>query len=72
MATPAEEFIELEYREQLKKKENNLFWWKTRINKRGYFDDIDISMMFHASDLGEDKALVGPESNGFVGKRLNL
>ncbi len=37
MATPAEEFIELEYREQLKRKENNLFWWKTRVNKKRLF-----------------------------------
>ncbi len=73
MATPAEEFIELEYREQLKKEGKiTYFGGKQELIKRGYFDDIDISMMFHASDLGEDKALVGPESNGFVGKKVKF
>ncbi|MDO2232265.1 amidohydrolase, partial [Escherichia coli] len=45
MATPAEEFIELEYREQLKKEGKiTYFGGKQELIKRGYFDDIDISM----------------------------
>ena len=41
MATPAEEFIELEYREQLKKEGKiTYFGGKQELIKRGYFDDI--------------------------------
>ncbi len=73
MATPAEEFIELEYREQLKKKgEITYFGGKQELVKRGYFDDVDMSMMFHSSDCGDSKALVGPESNGFIGKKVQF
>lgn len=73
MATPAEEFIELEYRQQLKNKgEITYFGGKQELVKRGYFDDIDISMMFHSLDMGENKALVGPESNGFIGKKVQF
>lgn len=28
--------------------------------------------MFHALDLGENKALIGPESNGFIGKKVKF
>lgn len=73
MATPAEEFIELEYRQQLKDKgEITYFGGKQELVKKGYFDDIDMSMMFHSSDLDGDMALVGPESNGFIGKKVQF
>ena len=73
MATPAEEFIELEYRQSLKDKgEITYFGGKQELVKRGYFDNIDMSMMFHSLDLGENKALVGPESNGFIGKKVQF
>lgn len=73
IATPAEEFIELEYREQLKQKgEITFFGGKQELIKKGYFDDVNMAMMFHSQDLGEDKALVGPESNGFVGKKVQF
>ena len=73
IATPAEEFIELEYRQGLKDKgEITYFGGKQELVKRGYFDDVDMSMMFHSLDLKEDKALVGPESNGFIGKRVKF
>ena len=73
MATPAEEFIELEYRQQLKDKgEITYFGGKQELVKKGYFDDVDISMMFHSLDMGGNKALVGPESNGFIGKKVQF
>ncbi|MGL5348895.1 MAG: amidohydrolase [Peptostreptococcaceae bacterium] len=73
MATPAEEFIELEYRQSLKDKgEITYFGGKQELVKRGYFDNIDMSMMFHSLDMGENKALVGPESNGFIGKKVQF
>lgn len=73
MATPAEEFIELEYRQSLKDKgEITYFGGKQELVKRGYFDNVDLSMMFHSLDMGENKALVGPESNGFIGKKVQF
>ncbi|MGB6127878.1 MAG: amidohydrolase [Psychrilyobacter sp.] len=73
LATPAEEFIELEYRENLRKEGKiTYFGGKQELIKKGYFDDVDIAMMFHSLDLGDMKALVGPESNGFIGKKIKF
>lgn len=73
IATPAEEFIELNYREQLKKDGKiTYFGGKQELIKKGHLDDIDMAMMFHSLDLGEDKALIGPESNGFIGKKVHF
>ncbi|MBU5676446.1 amidohydrolase [Alkaliphilus sp. MSJ-5] len=73
IATPAEEFIELEYRDKLRKDEKiKYFGGKQELIYRGYFDNVDISMMFHALDMGDNKALVGPVSNGFIGKKINF
>lgn len=73
IATPAEEFIELEYRDKLRKDEKiKYFGGKQELIYRGYFDNVDISMMFHALDMGDNKALVGPVSNGFIGKKISF
>ena len=73
LATPAEEFVELEYRGNLRKDGKiTYFGGKQELIKKGYFDDVDIAMMFHSQDLGKDIALVGPESNGFIGKKVQF
>ena len=73
IATPAEEFIELEYRDKLKKEGKlTYFGGKQELIKKGYLDHVDMAMMFHSQDLGEAKALIGPESNGFVGKKIHF
>ena len=73
MAVPAEEFVELEYRESLRKKgQISYFGGKQELIHRGYFDDVDMSIMFHALDMGENKALIGPVSNGFIGKKVRF
>lgn len=73
IATPAEEFVELEYREHLKKEGKlTYFGGKQELIKNGCLDDVDMAMMFHSLDLGEKKALVGPESNGFIGKKIRF
>ena len=73
IATPAEEFIELEYRDQLKKEGKlTYFGGKQELVKKGYLDHVDMAMMFHSQDLGEAQALIGPESNGFVGKKIHF
>lgn len=73
IATPSEEFIELEYRSKLRK-ENKLkyFGGKQELIRKGYFDDIDMAMMFHSLDMDGKKALVGPVSNGFIGKQIKF
>ena len=73
ITTPAEEFIELEYRDQLREAGKiNYFGGKQELIKRGSFDDVDISIMMHALDLGSKKALVAPKGNGFVGKNIRF
>jgi len=73
ITTPAEEFIELEYRDQLREAGKiNYFGGKQELIKRGSFDDVDISIMMHALDLGSKKVLVAPKGNGFVGKNIRF
>ncbi len=80
MAVPAEEFIELAFRSSLKDKgEITWFGGKQELIKKGYFDNIDISIMIHSLDLsslsnGEPvkKVLIGPAGNGFIGKEINF
>lgn len=73
LAVPAEEFIEIGYRSSLReKKVIEFFGGKQELIRRGYFDDVDLSMMFHVLDLKENKALVGPVSNGFIGKKIKF
>ncbi|MBU5438704.1 amidohydrolase [Tissierella sp. MSJ-40] len=73
LAVPAEEFIEIGYRSSLREKKIiEFFGGKQELIRRGYFDDVDISMMFHVLDLSENKALVGPVSNGFIGKKIKF
>ena len=73
IATPAEEFIELAYRSQLKKEgEIKFFGGKQELIRRGAFDDVNMALMFHVLDTGYKKVLTGPVSNGFIGKEVKF
>ena len=73
IATPAEEFIELAYRSKLKAEGHiKYFGGKQELIRKGTFDDVDMSIMFHVLDTGDKKVLVGPESNGFIGKEIKF
>lgn len=73
MATPAEEFVELGYRTQLRADGKiKYFGGKQEMIYNGTFDDIDMAVMFHALDLGDKKVLTGPVSNGFIGKTVKF
>lgn len=73
LAVPAEEFIELEYRKELKESGAiTLFGGKQELIYKGAFDDIDIAMMIHSLDLGKDKVLLNMQSNGFIGKQIKF
>ncbi|WP_101474170.1 amidohydrolase [Fusobacterium sp.] len=74
IATPAEEFIELEYRSSLKEQgEIKYFGGKQELISRGAFDDVDMAAMFHLLNLEDGKrVLTGPVSNGFIGKEVQF
>ena len=69
-AVPAEEFIEVEQRLELRaQKKLELLGGKQELIRLGHFDDVDIAMMCHtASDMGERKFAIGGTSNGHVVK----
>ena len=73
-AVPAEEFAELEYREQLKRDGKiSYFGGKQELISLGEFDDIDISMMLHSlSDSPEPTILLGGSSLGFTAKQISF
>lgn len=73
IATPAEEFVELEYRSKLRAEGKiKYFGGKQEMIYNGAFDDVNMAIMFHALDLGDKKVLTGPVSNGFIGKQVKF
>lgn len=73
IATPAEEFLEIGYRTELKEKGLiKYFGGKQELIRNGNFDNVDMAVMFHVLDTGNKKVLVGPSSNGFVGKDIKF
>jgi len=74
MAVPAEEYIEVEFREQLRKEGKLSFLGgKPELIKLGEFDDVDMAMMTHTTSLPEDKKLaVGGTNNGLVVKLIQF
>jgi len=69
MAVPAEELVEIEYRQTLQEKGLiQFFSGKQEFIRLGYFDDIDLAMMVHSSP-GKGIS-IGGSSNGFIGKKI--
>ena len=71
MAVPAEEYVEIEYRNELKKA--GKIWFlggKQEFVKLGVFDDIDMMIMQHTSTFDGTgvKGVCGGTGNGFMGK----
>lgn len=55
MAVPAEEMIQLAFREQLRQKGViRYLGGKVEFMARGYFDGVDLAMMVHGAAMGED------------------
>ena len=73
-AVPAEEFIEVTHRLQLREdKKVEFLGGKQELIRLGEFDDVDIAMMCHtASDMGDRKFAVGGTSNGHVVKYVQF
>ena len=73
MAVPAEEFVELEFRDQLRKEGKiKYFGGKQELIYKGYFDDVDISMMVHTLKLHGKSMLISGKGNGFLGKKVKF
>ena len=71
MATPAEEYIELEYRESLHEKgEIEFFGGKQEFIKLGFFNDVDIAMLTHTGGETEGTFGIGGSHNGMIGKTV--
>lgn len=57
MAVPAEELIQLEWREEMRKKGViKYFGGKVEFMSRGYFDGIDLCILLHGTAAGPDEA----------------
>jgi amidohydrolase len=74
LATPAEEYVEIGYRESLRDRgEIDFFGGKQELIRTGVFDNIDMAMMVHASgDTPENEIFVGGTTLGFVAKSVEF
>ena len=74
MAVPAEEYIEIEYRDSLRRQGKLEFLGgKPELVKLGEFDDIDLAMMCHTTANPEEKQLcISGENNGTVAKKIQF
>ncbi len=75
-AVPAEEFIDLDYRKELKD-QNKIyaFGGKQQLIAEGAFDDIDMAMMIHAAPEDEKegiRAYINGHNLGFVAKKITF
>lgn len=72
ISVPAEELIEIGYREELRKQGIiHYYGGKVEFIYRGYFDGVDMAVMIHSGRLPEGKYLgVGPGCNGCVVKNI--
>ena len=71
MAVPAEEYVEIEYRQKIREEGKISFLGgKQEFLALGEMDDVDLCMMFHTSTSQDHKVSVGGTSNGFVGKLI--
>lgn len=71
LAVPAEEYVEIEYRDRLcRDGKLTYLGGKPELIAGGHFDDVDMAMMVHSDTTGEGGRIVktGGSSNGFIGK----
>ncbi|HLF03721.1 MAG TPA: amidohydrolase [Dehalococcoidia bacterium] len=74
MAVPAEEYIEIEYRDSLRQAGKLEFLGgKPELVRLGEFDDVDLAMMMHTtSSRDEGKLCVSGTNNGTVAKKIQF
>ena len=74
-AVPAEEYVEIEYRSELRRQGKiELLGGKSELVRLGEFDDIDMAMMVHTASKDYMEGVFGSSesSNGFVGKNARF
>jgi len=74
-AVPAEEYVEIEYRSELRRQGKiELLGGKSELVRLGEFDDIDMAMMVHTASKDYMEGIFGSSesSNGFVGKNARF
>ena len=74
MAVPAEEYIEIEYRDTLRRDGKIEFLGgKPELIKIGEFDDVDLAMMLHTTSNREEKHLcMSGTNNGTIAKQIQF
>jgi metal-dependent amidase/aminoacylase/carboxypeptidase family protein len=74
IAVPAEEFVEIEYRLDLKRQGKIEFLGgKPELVRLGHLDDVDMAMLTHAAMASpEPKLLYDSTTNGFVAKMVRF
>lgn len=75
MGMPAEEFVEIDYRNELRRQGKIEFLGgKSEFIRLGAFDDVDMAMMVHgaSSKNMQAKAGISASNNGFVGKQARF
>ena len=73
MAVPAEEYIEIEYREGLRESgELEFLAGKQEFIRLGELDDVDISLLTHASPSEERSLKAGTSHNGMIAKSVRF
>lgn len=71
IAVPAEEYIEVAYRKELRDKGViRYLGGKPELMSRGWFDDVDVAMMIHTTSSGDKKILIDQSSNGCLVKKI--
>jgi amidohydrolase len=74
-AVPAEEYVEIEYRNRLRREGKiKYLGGKSELIQRGAFDDVDMAMMIHLATDGDShrNVYIGGTSNGFLGKMIRF
>ena len=73
MAVPAEEYIEIEYREQLRENGDLEFLGgKQEFVRLGELDEVDISLLTHASPTESHSLRAGVSHNGMIAKTVRF
>ena len=74
IAVPAEEYIEIEYRNELRQQGKlGLLAGKAEFLRLGEFDDVDLAMMTHTSSTpNEGKLALSSTNNGMIAKIMQL
>ena len=74
MAVPAEEYIEIEYRDELRREGKLEFLGgKAELVRLGEFDDVNLAMMLHTTANPAEKLMcISNTNNGSVAKRIQF